>query len=81
MGAEHLDQTCAADDNSLCRGWLFVASWWFPTFCCDVPSLEEIRPQVSTSFRWKGNYTILTKGTEARVTKRTPVSKIGIWNL
>ena len=47
MGAEHLDQTCATatEDDSLCGGWLFVASWRLPTPCCDVVSLGEMPPQ------------------------------------
>ena len=49
MGAEQLDQTCATEDDSLCGGWLFVASWWFPTSCCEAVSLGEMPPQVSTS--------------------------------
>ena len=53
MGAEHLDQTFATEDDSLCGGWLLVASWWFPTPCCDVVSLGEVPPKVSTSSRWK----------------------------
>ena len=67
MGAGHLDQTCATEADSLCGGWLFVASWWFPSSCCDVMSLGEMPPQVSTSSRWKGDYTLITKDTDAKL--------------
>ena len=39
--------------------WPFVASWWFPTSCCDVVRLGEMPPQVSTTSHWKGDYTLL----------------------
>ena len=61
MGAEHLDQTCATEDDCLCGNWLLVASWWFPTSCCDVVGLGEVPPQVSTSSRWKGDYTLILR--------------------
>ena len=45
---------------------MFVASWRFPNSCCHVVSLGEMLPQVSTSSRWKGDYTLMTKDTEAK---------------
>ena len=39
MGADHLDHTCATEDYALCGSLLFVASKWFPTYCCNVVSL------------------------------------------
>ena len=65
MEAEHFDQKCPREVNSLCGGWLFVASW-FSASRCDVVSLGEMPPQVSTFFRWKGDYTLMNKDTEAK---------------
>ena len=44
-----MDQTCGTEDDSLCGSWMFVASLWLATSCCDVVSLGEMPPQVSIS--------------------------------
>ena len=43
----------------------FCRRWWFPTSCYNVVSLGEMPPQSFTFSRWKGDYTLMTKDTEA----------------
>ena len=76
MGAEHFLQICATSDNPLCGGWLFVVGWSFPTYCRDAVRFREAPLQVSTSSRWKVDYTLMTKNTYTKGRIPEPESAI-----
>ena len=71
-------QLSYTNGHTILIGWLFVASWRFSTSCCDIVSVGEIPLQVSTSSRWKGDYTLMVKDTEANY--KGEDSRTGIWN-
>ena len=60
MKAEYLDQTCATEDASLAVYRQIV----IPNLLLRCREFGGMPPQLSTSFRWKSNYTLMTKATE-----------------
>ena len=79
MGAERLDQTRATEDDSLCGGLAVCRQLVVHDFLLRCREFGEVPRQLSTSSRWKGDYTLMNKHTEANYEGED--SRIGTWNL